>query len=282
MIPCIVWSQREKSNKIPSQNSETIVLYNNIIHMYIFDVSIYGLHIAPSWYGAMYAIWFLICYFFIKKQFLFQDKTHLDSLLTYVFFGVILWWRIWYIIFYNLSYFIENPSSVIKIWEWGMSFHGWFLGVVLSVYLFARKYKYSFWWLIDTLAVIVPIAIWLWRIGNWINIELPGYTPYAGIFGMKINWINHFPSPLLEMLLEGILLFIVMLLFYKYKRNRSSGFLSGIFLIWYSWARLLAENFRLPDEHIGYLFWTDYITLWIIYTIPMVVFWIYLISIKKL
>ncbi len=249
--------------------------------MYIFDVSIYGLHIAPSWYGAMYAFWFLICYLFIKKHFKFNEKVHIDSLLTYVFFGVILWWRVWYIIFYNLNYFIENPSSIIRIWEWGMSFHGWLIGVILSVYLFSKKYKYHFWQLIDTLAVIVPIAIWLWRIGNWINKELPGYTPYNGIFAMKINGINHFPSPLFEMLLEGILLFIIIYLYYIYKKNRDNWFLSGIFLIWYSWARFIAENFRLPDEHIGYLFGTEYITLWMLYSIPMVVLWLYLIINKK-
>ena len=68
-----------------------------------------------------------------------------------------------------------------------MSFHGGFLGVVIAVFLFARRYRYQFWSLIDTLAVIIPIALGLGRVGNWINGELPGYTPYDGIFPMMIN-----------------------------------------------------------------------------------------------
>jgi phosphatidylglycerol:prolipoprotein diacylglycerol transferase len=54
-----------------------------------------------------------------------------------------------------------------------MSFHGGFLGVVVAVFFFAQRYRYQFWSLIDTLAVIIPVAIGLGRVGNWINQELP-------------------------------------------------------------------------------------------------------------
>ena len=249
--------------------------------MAIFDISILGLHIAPSWYGATYAFWFIICYFFIKKTFIFKKSDDLDSLLTYVFFWVVLGWRIWYICLYNPVYFFENPTEIITIWKWWMSFHGGFMWTILAVILFCKKYKYIFWELIDIIAIIVPIALGLWRIGNWINKELPGYSGYKGIFPMKINEINHFPSPLLEMLLEGIILFIVMILFYYLKKDRKWWFLSGIFLIWYSIARLISELYRLPDNHIGYIWWSNFITLWMIYTTPMILLWVYLVFRKK-
>lgn len=249
--------------------------------MYIFDISIYGLHIAPTWYGLMYALWFIICYIFLKKYFQFKKWEDIDTLLTYIFFWIILGGRIGYIIFYNPSYFIENPLQIIKIWEWWMSFHGGLLWTILSVYLYCRVHIYIFWNLIDALAVIIPAAIGLGRIWNWINQELPGYAPYTGVFPMKIWWIYHFPSPLLEMLLEGIILLLVMIsLFIFYKKNKP-WFLSGIFLIGYSIARIISEQYRLPDKQIWYLFWTEYITLWIIYSIPMLLFWIYLILSKK-
>lgn len=117
MIRCIVCAVREKSNKIPSQNHKTIVLYNNIVHMYIFDIEFYGLHIAPSWYGLSYAIGFIICYLFIKKQFTFKNKIDIDNLLTFAFIGIIIGGRIGYIFLYNLSFFIENPIFIFKIWE---------------------------------------------------------------------------------------------------------------------------------------------------------------------
>ncbi len=256
-------------------------MYNNFIHMHIFDVYFYGLHIAPTWYGLSYAIGFIICYFFIKKYFIFRDIRHIDSLLSFIFFGIILWGRIWYVILYNPIFFLEHPMQILRIWEWWMSFHGGFIGTILAVYLFCKKYQYRFWSLIDTLAIIVPIAIWLGRIGNWINWELPWYAPYYGLYPMNIGWINHFPSPLFEMLLEGIILFLIMVIYYLFFNKNKPGYISGIFLIGYSSARIIAEQYRLPDEHIGYLFWTDFMTLGILYTVPMIIYWIYLLITKR-
>jgi phosphatidylglycerol:prolipoprotein diacylglycerol transferase len=249
--------------------------------MYIFDISVYGLHIAPTWYGLSYAIWFIICYFFIKNNFYFKKLEDSEKLLTYIFFGVIFGGRIGYILLYNMSYFIENPIQIFRIWEWWMSFHWGFLGTIIAILIYSRIYKYKFWELIDTLAIIIPIAIWLGRIWNWMNKELPGYAPYNGIFPMNIWWINHFPSPLFEMLLEGIILFIVMIIFYKKNNKSKAWFYSWLFLVGYSVARVISEQFRLPDTHIWYIFSTDFLTLWILYTIPMFFYWIYLIYARK-
>lgn len=248
--------------------------------MYIFELSIFNLHIAPTWYWLSYAMGFIVCYFFVKKYLLFKEASHIDSLLSFLFFGIIIGWRIWYVILYNLSYFIENPLKIISIWEWWMSFHGWFIGTILAVYLFSKKYSYKFWKIIDTIAIIIPVAIWFWRIGNWINKELPWYTPYDGYFPMTIQGIKHFPSPLFEMILEWVCLSIVMLLFFKFLRKNEPWIFSWIFLIWYSIARIISEQFRLPDSHIWYLLWTNWVTLGIIYTIPMLIGGLLLVYIK--
>ncbi len=282
---------RAKIKKNHFTNNNQIVSYNSCIHMYIFDLHFYSLHIAPTWYGLSYALGFMICYFFMRYYFSFREIVHSDTLLSYIFIGVILGGRIGYILLYNLSYFIQHPSSMIRIWEWGMSFHGGLIGTILAVLFFAWRYQYQFWSLIDTLAVIIPVALGLGRIGNWINQELPGYTPYDGIWAMQIAGRSHFPSPLLEMFLEGIVLFVVMLISWRLSRwvvwknmpkkfkipSEIPWFLSGIFLIGYSLARLIAEQYRLPDTHIGYLLSTHWLTLGMIYTIPMIVYGVYLV-----
>lgn len=245
--------------------------------MTIFDISIFGIHIAPTWYWFSYALSFILCFLFVRKKFVFHEYSQADTLLSFVFFGIIFGGRIWYILLYNLTYFIEHPLKIFAVWEWGMSFHGGFLGTILAVYIFSKKYRYQFWLLIDTLAIIIPLALWLGRMGNWINGELPGYTPYYGIFPMQINGIDHFPSPLFEMLLEWIFLLVIMLISYTYIRKNKPWLYSGIFLIGYSIARLIAEQYRLPDAHIGYILWTNWITLGIIYTIPMFIFGVYLV-----
>jgi hypothetical protein len=85
---CIELEGKIKQN--PFTKGKAIVLYNYYVQMYIFDLSIYGLHIAPTWYGLSYAIGFTICYFFIKRFFIFRDTSHIDTLLSFVFFGIIL------------------------------------------------------------------------------------------------------------------------------------------------------------------------------------------------
>ncbi|MBC7504089.1 prolipoprotein diacylglyceryl transferase [Candidatus Gracilibacteria bacterium] len=225
----------------------------------------------------MYALGFIICYFFVRQFYNFSKKEHLDTLLIYVFIGIILGGRLGYVILYNLSFFTNHPIEILQIWKGGMSFHGGFIGTTLAVFLFAKRYHYQFWGLIDTLAVIVPVAIGLGRIGNWINRELPGYTPYDGLFPMMIAGVSHFPSPLLEMLLEGIGLTIVMMVVFFGLRKEKPGFYSGVWLIGYSTARLIAEQYRLPDTHIGYLFGTDWVTAGILYTLPMMVGGVYLL-----
>jgi phosphatidylglycerol:prolipoprotein diacylglycerol transferase len=247
--------------------------------MHIFEFPLFGIQIAPTWYGLMYALGFMICYLFIKKFFNFREKEHVDTLLICVFLGVVLGGRLGYVLFYNPLFFIAHPMEVLKIWTGGMSFHGGLLGVILAVYLFARRYGYNFWKLIDTLAVVVPIALGLWRIGNWINGELYGYWPYTWPIPMVIDGVPHFPSPILEMFLEGILLFLILfILFIKRWFQVRPGIYSWVFLIGYALSRLIAECFRLPDAHIGYLFGTHWVTLGILYTIPMLIFWVWLIT----
>jgi phosphatidylglycerol:prolipoprotein diacylglycerol transferase len=218
----------------------------------------------------------------MKHAWKFRDND-IDTLLYYIFFGVLLWGRIGYVLLYNPWYFLAHPSEIFAFWNGGMSFHGGFLGVLIAVFAFARLKKYSFFAITDVLAVIIPVALGLGRIGNSINQELLGFSPYNWPFAVVVNGVSHFPSPLFEMLLEGILLFGIMFSFWKlrpsyFKLRTSNWFLSSIFLIGYATMRLIAEQFRLPDSHIGYLFGTDFITIGMIYTLPMFVFGLYLLS----
>lgn len=241
--------------------------------MHIFDIQIFGIQIAPTWYWLMYAIGFVICYNFMKRNWKYHDQD-IDILLYFIFFWVLLWGRIWYVLLYNLEYFLSHPYDIFSFWKWWMSFHGGFIGTLIAIWLFGKWKKYSFFEITDILAVIIPVALWLGRIGNLINRELLGFSPYTGPFAITVRGIDYFPSPLLEFFLEGLALLLLMFFFWKLQKSwkrimQSSWFLSAIFLIWYSVARLIAEQFRLPDAHIGYLFESNWITLGIAYTLPM-------------
>lgn len=245
--------------------------------MTIFEINIFWFTLAPTYYGMMYALWFLAWYYYILKKNIIK-KEELENLFFYVFVWVILGGRLWYVLFYDLSSYIASPLSIVKVWEWWMSFHGGFLWVVLAVVLFCKKYKIHFWKLIDELAVIVPVWIWLGRIGNYLNKELLWFANYTWMFAVEKNGVFYFPSPLLEAFLEWGLLLI-----FLYFINKNKTFFwqtSAYFLIFYGSFRTIVELFfRTPDSHIWYILW--FLTLGSLLSIPMIIVWIILLFILR-
>ncbi len=239
--------------------------------MKLFEVTIFGIQIAASWYWLMYALGFLLCYQYVKKYGSLKQND-LDSFLLYIFVWVIGGWRIGYVLFYQFGYFLDHPFDIFMIWKGGMSFHGGMIGVIIALIVFAYRYRYRLYALSDILVSILPIALWLGRIGNYLNDELLWYSPYSWIFPMIQNGIAHFPSPLFQAFLEWIILLTIMQCYRWYEaiHGRKPGYASAIFLIGYALLRILAERFRLPDENIWYLFSTDWLTLGMLYSIPMI------------
>lgn len=243
--------------------------------MKIFEINLYWINIAPTYYGLMYLLWFLAWYYIIKKRnkiFInIMDKSLtkilLDDLVFYIFLWVILWWRLGYILFYNFSFYINNWINIFKIWEWWMSFHGWVIWVIIAMIIFVRKYKLNFYNVSDQVTSVLPIWLWLWRIWNYLNKELLGFSTYN--WPLSVDW--KFPSPLVEFLLEWVVLFII--LNYFYKKKKFNWQISSLFLILYWIFRMIVEIFfRQPDKQIWYIYW--FITIWELLTIPMILFWI--------
>lgn len=244
--------------------------------MVIFDLDIFGLHIAPSYYWLMYALWFILWYIIINKRgFIIWEK--LDNLFTYIFLGVILGGRLWYTMFYNFSYYTENFLEIFKLWEWWMSFHGWVIGVVTALIIYAKRNNINIWRLWDEVTAVLPIWLWLGRIGNYLNKELLWYSPYNWFLAVEKGGISYFPSPLLESFLEwGVLLII---LYFAYIKRKFYWQVAALFLIFYWIFRIFVEAFfRVPDVQIWYIMW--YFTMWELLSIPMIIVWIY-IYIKK-
>ncbi len=176
----------------------------------------------------------------------------MDILLYAIISGILLGGRIGYIVFYNFSYYLAHPLKSLAVWEGGMSFHGGIIGVTVAVMLYSKMMKKNLWQVADEVAVTVPFGIFLGRIANYLNNELVGYAGYSGPFAMIRDGIAHFPSPLVESLLEGLVLGGVLL--FLQTKNLKSGRLAGAFLVGYAITRIISEvAFRLPDTQIGYL-----------------------------
>ena len=184
-------------------------------------------------------------------------KTDFDDLILYLIVGIIIGGRIGYIIFYNLEYYSANFLEIFKVWRGGMSFHGGLLGVIVAIFLFAKKTNNNFFKFSDIIACVAPIGIFLGRLANFINGELYGKistAPWAVIFPNVDSMPRH-PSQLYEAILEGVILFIIInYLALKKELIYKTGFISAFFLIVYSFLRIFSELFREPDIQLGLLF----------------------------
>lgn len=277
-----------------------------LIHPQFDPVMLHLGSVEVHWYGFMYLLGFLFTYLLASYRAKKRGDFNGDMVADIIFFGVlgvILGGRIGYVILYNWNALLANPVSLFKIWEGGMSFHGGFIGVMLAMWLFARKYKKHPFTVLDFLAPCVPTGLFFGRIGNFINGELWGrvsdssvshlmYFPQAVRADYELLTSNptllslsqtidgysllpRHPSQLYQAATEGILLFIILWLFSAKPRPRYA--VSALFLLGYGISRFITEFFRQPD--IGYQLFMGWMSKGQLYSTPMIIFGIILMII---
>lgn len=253
------------------------------------------------WYAVMYLVAFSIAYILIRYQCK-HDKalnsmdndTCLDMFL-YIIVGLILGARIASTLIYNGDwYYWTHPWRIF--WPFyngqfiglpGMSYHGGLVGAALGALVFAKKQKYNFAEISDTVMTAVPLGYTFGRLGNFINGELWGRCtgtsfgmifPEAPRFSTTLDWVRNaadaagiqykfgeyvnlprHPSQLYEAAFEGIFLFFIMWyvvrpLSKKASLKNAKGFSSGCYLIGYGLVRFIIEYFREPDSQLGFIF----------------------------
>ena len=214
--------------------------------------------IEIRWYSLAYIIGILLGWLLSKKIFIKDPllKEKFDDYITYIIIGIIIGGRLGYVVLYNPSYYFNNLIDIFKIWQGGMSFHGGLLGVVIVSIWFSKKYQHNTFNYLDIVSLVAPIGIFFGRIANFINSELYGHETnlFWGVKFIQVDNLYRHPSQLYEALFEGLILFIILLYFRNRGFIKIPGFISGLFLIFYSIFRIVIEFFRVPDEQLGYLF----------------------------
>ena len=234
--------------------------------------------LAIRWYALAYIVGIILSWRLMRRLVALAPEvattTQVDDFVSWATLGVVLGGRLGYCLFYQPSVYLADPIGILRVWTGGMSFHGGMLGVAIAILLFCRHHRIPILGFSDRLAVCAPIGLGLGRVANFVNGELWGRPasqslPWAMIFP-RADAVPRHPSQIYQALMEGLILFLVMILLSRHETIRSRfGLLTGIFLIGYGMARIIGELFREPDDFLGFL-WLG-ATMGQLLSLPMIV-----------
>lgn len=215
--------------------------------------TIFGMEIR--WYGVLFAITFAAGYFILTKMFRKekQPETLVDSLLWYVVLAVVIGARLGHCLFYEPAYYLtaEHWIEILYIRDGGLASHGAAITILLAIYLVARKYKLSYWYLLDRLVIVVALGGLFIRTGNLINSEIYGHTttlPWGFLFVRNGEVMPKHPTQIYEAL-SYFLLFIGLLTYYIKKDGKlTEGVSFSCFLIGCFGMRFLIEFVKENQE----------------------------------
>lgn len=256
--------------------------------------------IKIHWYGVGYVVgilfsWWYSCHLLKKPHLWFNDQSPLSTetlndFVAWAAIGVVVGGRLGQVLLWNPAYYASHPLEIFAIWDGGMAFHGGFVGVIIAMVLFALKHSIRIWSMFDLIAAGAPVGLGIVRICNFINSELWGNVttvPWAVLFpngGIDVNGnlLPRHPSQLYEAAMEGLILFIILLvLIFAFKALRRPGVVSGAFVLGYGITRIIGEFFRVPGEDPDWftsIFNHSGFTYGMALSLPMLIFGVFAIS----
>ena len=211
------------------------------------------------WYGLCWAFGFLFSYLLMGRIYKREKMTtdSLDRLLMYMLISTVIGARIGHCFFYEPEFYLSHPLNILKVWEGGLSSHGGGIGILIGLYIYARKEKKTYLWILDRIVIAVCLTGSFIRFGNLMNSEiygtptsLPwgfkfmrGYEQFCGTFDSYFEctsqaccppdqWLPCHPTALYE--IASLLVTMGVLLWLYFKKDfgfKHPGFMLGLFFV---------------------------------------------------
>lgn len=204
------------------------------------------------WYGMLFATAILSGLQYMKWVYKKEGKDvdELESMFLYIVIGIVVGARLGHCLFYDPAYYLAHPMKIIAVWEGGLASHGGGAGVILALWLYVRKFKLNFLWLLDRVAIPTALFGFFVRMGNLMNSEIlgkPTEVPWAIIFS-RVDSLPRHPAQLYEAF-SYLVIFLVLTYIYKTKEKLANkqGFLFGLFLVLIFSVRFLVEFVKVKQ-----------------------------------
>lgn len=254
-------------------------------------ISVWKLHVR--WYGLAYLAGLVLGWLYMRALVANArlwagpppiTAVQVDDFLLWTTLGVVVGGRLGFVLLYEPSLFLSQPWRLFSVWEGGMAFHGGLIGVTVAIVVFARLNRIPVLSLGDLAGATVPIGLFFGRIANFINGEIYGRLtdmPWGVTFPAHVLAQGHafgprHPTQLYECALEGAMLFLVLRWVTHARLGlMRPGLTAGLFLAGYALARIGVEFFKEWDY--DQFFTNAYVSEGMIYSLPMLVFGLYLV-----
>jgi len=208
----------------------TFDFHNNrsVMHLYVipWDVNPEIFRIgsfAIRWYGLLFASSFLFGYIILLKIFRNENlgEALLDKLTIYMAVGTIVGARLGHCFFYEPAYYLAHPLEIFMTWKGGLASHGAAIGILIAIWLFCRKEKKEYTWVIDRIAIVVALSGFFIRMGNLMNSEIYGFettVPWGFVFLRNGETAPKHPTQIYEAL-SYLTIFLLLLWIYWRKKG---------------------------------------------------------------
>nr|WP_309757767.1 prolipoprotein diacylglyceryl transferase [Flavobacterium sp.] len=214
-----------------------------------------------KYYGLLFAAGLLFSMAILKKIYKkenLDDNAH-EALFLYGIIGIFVGARLGHCSFYDFDYYSKNLIEIILpikktitgdykfVGFSGLASHGGTVGLLISLYLYSKKYKIKYLKILDLIAIVAPLGAAFIRLANLMNSEMignPTTMPWAFIF-KRVDTIPRHPAQLYEAIAYFI---IFLLLFITYKTKNitiGNGFYFGLAITLIFSMRILIEFVKI-------------------------------------
>lgn len=218
-----------------------------------FDLPVFGT-VALRWYGLLFASGFVLGQIILTRMYRAEkvDEKWVDVITLYMIVGTVVGARLGHCLFYEPEVYLRDPIRILKVWEGGLASHGATAGILLALYLYSRKFRFDYLWVLDRIVIVVALGGALIRLGNLMNSEIVGKAtdvPWAFIFmrNHEFAQVPRHPAQLYESISSFIIFLSLLFLWRQRKQFTPRGRIFGLFVVILFSLRFLYEFLKEPQ-----------------------------------